>query len=120
MQNKPEFCLGIIDNCSTHQKGIPLSKLYHRQLKKMVYENIGINLRFVLSREWSLEYSERLSELLHKAKIDGVLLRLSKMQFRKAGIIVHDFKGEMLLLIYPPPFVSKAEVRMGKSGKNKI
>ena len=96
MQNKPEFCLGILDNCSTHQKGIPLSKLYHRQLKKMVYENIGVQLRFAFSREWSLEYSERLQRLLDKTQIDGALLRLPKMQFQKAGIVVHYFEDEVL------------------------
>ena len=120
MQNKPEFCLGIIDNCSTHQKGIPLSKLYHRQLKKLVYENIGINLRFILSREWGLEYHERLSELLHKAKINGVLLRLSKMQFRKAGIVVHDFKGEMLLSYIHPLLFRRRKFGWGKVEKTKF
>jgi hypothetical protein len=96
--------LGIIDNCLTHQTGIPLSKLYHRQLKKMVYENIGIHLRFAISREWSLEYAERLSKLLNKTKIDGVLLQLSKMHFQKAGIVVHYFEDEMLYS-YIHPFL---------------
>jgi hypothetical protein len=104
MQNKSEFCLGIIGACFTQQKAIPLSKLYHRQLKKMVFEKIGIHCRITVSQEFGLEYHERLSKLLNKTKIDGVLLQLPKMQFQKAGIIVHYFEDEMLYS-YIHPFL---------------
>jgi hypothetical protein len=105
MKNKPPtFFLGIIGGCFTQQEKIPLSNLYHQQLKKMVHEKIGINCRITVSQGFGLEYHERLSELLNKTKIDGVLLQLPKMQFQKAGIVVHYFENEMLYS-YLHPFL---------------
>jgi hypothetical protein len=120
MQNKPEFCLGIIGGCSTQQKKIPIEKRYHQQLQEMVYEKIGIHCHITVSEEFGFEYPERLSELLNKTKIDGVLLQLPKMQFQKAGIIVHYFEDEMLYSYIHPSLFRRWKFGWKKMVKTKF
>jgi len=69
------FRLGIIGGCLSHQPGMALNSLYHRQLAAMLRPE-GSNFRVSISRGFELSYRQRLELLLHKQPVDAVLLHL--------------------------------------------
>jgi hypothetical protein len=73
---RPEFRLGIIGGCMTHQRGVPLNALYHRQLAGLLAERPGIKLRTHVVRAFDADLASRLELLLEDAPVDGVLVHL--------------------------------------------
>jgi hypothetical protein len=69
------FRLGIIGGCLSHQPGMALNSLYHRQLAVLL-RPAGIDFRVSIARGFELAYRERLEMLLNKQPVDGVLLHL--------------------------------------------
>lgn len=82
------FRLGIIGGYLSHQKGIPLSQLYHRQLGRLLEIRDDIRLKVYIAHEFDLDPVERLNELLGRTAVDGVLFHLRNVFVRKAGIVV--------------------------------
>ncbi len=73
---RPEFRLGIIGGCLTHQRGVPLNALYHRQLAGLLAAEPGIRLRTHVARAFDADLASRLEQLLSDAPVDGVLVHL--------------------------------------------
>jgi hypothetical protein len=72
----PEFDLGIIGGCMSHQRGTPLNALYHRQLAAMLSRDPGVRMRAHIVRGFGLDYASRLDRLLAGPRIDGVLVHV--------------------------------------------
>lgn len=75
-ESLPEFHLGIIGGCMSHQRGTPLNALYHRQLAAMLEANPGVRLRPNIVRDFDADLRTRLEMLLAGPPVDGVLLHL--------------------------------------------
>jgi len=69
------FRLGIIGGCLSHQPGMSLDSLYHRQLAVMLRPQ-GIDFRVSIARGFELTYAQRLELLLQRQPIEAVLLHL--------------------------------------------
>lgn len=72
----PEFRLGIIGGCMSHQLGVPYSALYHRQLASMLRADPQVRLRVSIAREFTLDHTSRLELLMSDSAVDGVLVHL--------------------------------------------
>ena len=73
---RPEFHLGIIGGCMTHQRGVSLNDLYHRRLAALLAAEPGIRLRTHVVRAFDEGLAARLERLLAESTVDGVLLHL--------------------------------------------
>jgi hypothetical protein len=76
----PEFHLGIIGGCMSHQRGTPLNALYHRQLGEMLRADPGVRLRTHVVRDFEASLCVRLDRLLAGRPVDGVLVHLRAVQ----------------------------------------
>lgn len=72
----PEFQLGIIGGCMSHQRGTPLNALYHRQLAAMLEADPGVRLRPHIGRDFEATLRTRFDRLLAEWPLDGVLIHL--------------------------------------------
>jgi hypothetical protein len=98
----PEFRLGIIGGCMSHQPGIPMSKLYHRQLAQMLRTNDGVQLRIKIAHRFEANYQDRLIDLINHNSLDGVLLHSRVMFIRKAGLFAtYTSEGATHYVIHP-------------------
>jgi hypothetical protein len=82
-ESLPEFHLGIVGGCSSHQHRIPLNALYQRQLAGMLEADPGIRLRPYIVRDFELDLRTRLDRLLAGPPMDGVLVHI-----RAANMVV--------------------------------
>jgi hypothetical protein len=89
MADQREFRLGIIGGCLSHQSDIPHSRLFHRQLDRMLQEGQGIRLKVAITRHFDRDYAERLEALLAEADVDGVLLHLRVVFVAKSVLLVN-------------------------------
>jgi hypothetical protein len=76
VEKRPEFRLGIIGGCLSHQRGIPLNALYHRRLAELLEAEPGIGLRVHVARDFDASMRTRLDRLVARSPVDGVLLHL--------------------------------------------
>jgi hypothetical protein len=81
----PEFHLGIIGGCMSHQRGTPLNTLYHRQLVVMLERDPGVRLRVHVARDFGLDYEARLNRLLSVRPIDGLLVHVREATITAAA-----------------------------------
>jgi len=82
------FQLGIVGGCMTHQPGIPMNDLYHRQLAAMVEASTGIRIRPRIARAFGFDYAIRLNSLSSRYQLDGVLLHLRVVIMRRSRLVV--------------------------------
>jgi hypothetical protein len=99
-----DFHLGIIGGCMSHQRHVPLSMLYHRQLSKKLLETAGIRLHVHFARDFADEHEQRLDTLLGSTALDGVLLHIRVALAEKAGLVVPRSTGG-LTNYYLHPFL---------------
>ena len=81
----PEFHLGIIGGCMSHQRGTPLNTLYHRQLAAMLERDPGVRMRVHVARDFGLDYATRLNRLLEARPIDGLLVHVREATITAAA-----------------------------------
>jgi hypothetical protein len=113
MSAKPEFHLGIIGGCLSHQVGIPMSMLYHRQMAAHLLETTGIQLRVHITRDFSRAYHERLAGLLCGSPIDAVLLHVRMAHSRKARVVVALSSDDRIDYFVNPALWSRRGLRVG-------
>lgn len=82
---RPEFHLGIIGGCMSHQRGTPLNMLYHRQLATMLARDPGVSLRVHVARDFGLSYERRLNSLLAVRPLDGLLVHVREATITAAA-----------------------------------
>jgi hypothetical protein len=71
----PDFRLGIIGGCMSHQRGTPVNALYHRVLAELVAAEPGIRLRVRVVRAFDADLLTRL-RMVDPSQVDGVLVHL--------------------------------------------
>lgn len=98
----PEFRLGIIGGCLSHQPGIPISQLYHQQVAQRFKSDENLELKVRLGRGFDLSYPERLRELLARAPLDGILLHSRVVFARKTGLLVYSETNGMRSYVLHP------------------
>lgn len=97
-----EFRLGIIGGCMSHQDGIPLNQLYHRQIAKWLSTDTGLRLRVSIAHDFELEYGDRLLKLLERIPLDGVLFHIRVAFTRKISLLPVDFpNGKRQRFLHP-------------------
>lgn len=102
MPDLREFRLGIIGGCLSHQSDIPHTRLFHRQLDRMLQEGQGIRLKVAITRHFDRDYSERLESLLEEADVDGVLLHLRVVFVAKSVLLVNRLEnGKRYYRLHP-------------------
>ncbi|MDX2162146.1 MAG: hypothetical protein SF162_12540 [bacterium] len=98
----PQFRLGIIGGCLSHQDGMPLSTLYHRQLAARLKNEYGIKLTVHITRAFDRPYAERLETLLAEHPVDAVLLHMRSAAARKSNLLVrHTVNSEARYYLHP-------------------
>ena len=97
-----EFHLGIIGGCLTHQPGIPMSQLYHRQLGAMLSERCGLHLKIHVAREFERDAADRLDTLLGQSKLDAVMVHVRHDFTRKARLVVIITEPERVRYVLHP------------------
>ena len=102
MPDLREFRLGIIGGCLSHQSDISHSRLFHRQLDRMLQEGQGIRLKVAITRHFDRDYSERLDALLGESDVDGVLLHLRVVFVAKSALLVNRLEnGKRYYRLHP-------------------
>lgn len=96
------FRLGIVGGCMTHQSGIPLSKLFHRQLAASLLARTGITLQPRVARDFERPYAERLVSLQEQHELDGVLLHIRVAMAVKSTLLSrHSANGTARYYLHP-------------------
>lgn len=97
--------LAIIGGCAASQKGMPLSRLYHRILSARWKEESGNRLRIILDRyEQNIEYAPRVKRCLERESVDAVLIhvRPSPYLFRCKPLVRYaDASGRNRWALHP-------------------
>jgi hypothetical protein len=102
MPDLREFRLGIIGGCLSHQSDISHSRLFHRQLDRMLQDGQGIRLKVAITRHFDRDYSERLGALIEEADVDGVLLHLRVVFVAKSVLLVNRLEdGKRYYRLHP-------------------
>lgn len=83
-----DFRIGIIGGCLSHQRGIPINRLYHRRLAHLLATHDGIRLKVHIVHAFDRAPARRLDELPGGESVDGVLFHLRSAFVRKSGIVV--------------------------------
>ncbi|GEM_PF-4013645 len=100
-----EFRLAIIGGCAASQKGIPLSRLYHRILSARWKSESGQRLKVILDRyDQSINYAPRVERCLDREASDSVLLHIrpSPYLFRCKPLIRYaDAMGATRWALHP-------------------
>lgn len=81
------FRLGILGGCLTHQPGIPLSALFHRQLARSLLSRSPIRVRVSMGRLFEGSYLARWSNLREQGPFDGLLVHVRNDLIKKAGLL---------------------------------
>jgi hypothetical protein len=102
----PEFHLGIIGGCMSHQRDTPLNALYHRRLAVMLEHDPGVRLRPHVARHFSLDNADRLEELLAGSHLDGLLVHLREVTIVSAAraFVTVSSEGERHRRLNPAMF----------------
>jgi hypothetical protein len=92
----PEFHLGIIGGCMSHQRGTPLNSLYHRQLALLLERDPGVRLRPHIVRYFWLDHVSRLDRLMAESRVDGVMIHLREVTIVAAAraFVTESMGGE--------------------------
>ena len=102
MPDLREFRLGIIGGCLSHQSDIQHSRLFHRQLDRMLQEGQGIRLKVAITRQFDRDYSERLEALLGESDVDGVMLHMRVVFVAKSVLLVNRLEdGKRYYRLHP-------------------
>lgn len=97
-----DFHLGVIGGCLTHQPGIALSDLYHRQLARRLAGAGLARLRLHVARNFKTEPLERLESLRRRHPLDGVLLHLRYSFVHKASLLPsHSSPSAIRYFLHP-------------------
>jgi hypothetical protein len=67
--------MGFCGGCLSHQRDIPLNRLFHRALSAMLEERFGIRLRIVIARDFERRAAERVARLI-EAPLDMMLIHV--------------------------------------------
>jgi hypothetical protein len=107
-----EFRLGIIGGCLSHQKDIPYSLLYHRQLADRLFQTTGVRLHVDIARDFERPYTERLDNLLANAECDGILLHVRSFSgfSQKAGVFVIYYMDDIKKYSLHPVLLGKSKM----------
>ena len=94
MTGKRCVTLGIVGGCLSHQKGIPQSQLFHRQLARRLGGVGQVRLRVRIARDFRETDVERLEHLADRYSLDGVLLHVRpSFVARKSRLLVRHLAG---------------------------
>jgi hypothetical protein len=98
----PEFRLGIIGGCLSHQRGVPATLLYHQQLAGLLKANDGLKLSLRFDHGYESSNRDRLVRLANRVPLDGVLLNVRAIFTRKAGILAsYKSDGVRSYVVHP-------------------
>lgn len=90
MPESATFRLGIIGGCMSHQVGIPMRDLYHRQLADQLEATRDIRVRVHIARSFGAGYVSRLESLLAQRELDGVMLHLRVSIMRRSRLVLEQ------------------------------
>jgi hypothetical protein len=100
----PEFRLGIIGGCLSHQRGVPATLLYHQQLAGLLKANHGLKLSLRFDHAYESSNRDRLLRLSKRVPLDGVLLNIRAVFTRKAGLL-SSYKSDGVRYYVVHPFL---------------
>jgi hypothetical protein len=98
----PEFRLGIIGGCMSHQHDTPLNALYHRQLAELLAADPGVRLRTRIVRAFDRPYTERLDQLLAGPPIDAVMLHIRVSMVMQSRLLMTRYEHGRPRLSFNP------------------
>ena len=90
----PEFTLGVLGGCLSHQRGVRPSQLYHRRLARQLRARGAGPLRVRIARDFEQSHVARLERLLDTAHLDGVLVHVRSEFTRKASLITIQVRAD--------------------------
>ena len=104
-ESLPQFRLGIIGGCMSHQLGLPFGALYHRQLASMLRADPQVQLRVSIAREFTLDPASRLEHLMSETALDGVLVHLREWPLVKSSrLLLTPLGGVAGTRLHPATF----------------
>jgi len=97
--------MGFCGGCLSHQRDIPLNRLFHRVLSESLTRQWGIRLRLVIARDFERPLAERVSGLLEN-DLDLLLLHVRSLPaVPNSRWIAKEVEGERASLVLNPRFV---------------
>jgi hypothetical protein len=98
--------MGFCGGCLSHQRDIPLNRLFHRVLSESLTREWGVRLRIVIARDFERNLSDRVTGLLEN-DLDLLLLHVRSLPaVPNSRWIAKEVKGEQASLTLNPRFMA--------------